>query len=979
MKTASCLPLCLTAACLVCACEASDPWPNSRRYDAGQTAIVYQAPPEAAESIEAAWFPASILQLSQNTFIYAARGTRKIIHLDAGTQTQTVLFDLSAFEKDISPTRSYSTPWGETLIRANTNWIILASASQPIVWMNIHTGEVVLTGRIHPQNALIPADGLMASDIDFELFSGIGRVKNGFVLAFGNQIFTIDWENARPEDLLSTPMKKLAGTLDPVADAEPSDAFNTLLQMSEFTHFAEFKDWILFWEKHRLRAVKKGRIFTVTGDGFLTPGGSLDELFAHELPQNPPIAAMDNVFFTPYWDDLKTLLRIEITDIDEETGHAEGYQSTFRPEAGTMDTIVSGMTDLVTVDTIAGTFWKIDPKTETASRIFGPETALDRFTSLSHDPNTPYEPHSILAPLSISPIHDGANLVLLSPTIERLNLLNPESGNQSVILQASFTSMASDRKDRIWYTENDNTLNQLLIHENGQIESSYIPAFFSYANPMGIPCDHKQFRLPESPDIQTFGRHLLIHLPNEMQILDYDTAADEITALHSGGWLSPSTSKPDYFQAAFPVFLTTLWKSSNLFEAAILEDDGHQYLTVVNLTSGTISVAGRDIETGHGLVISGKGTQSIAGGQPLEDTELTDIRTIAIAGEKVVVATRDQLFETSENGMWQALDDDDGCRELPNSDLIDLQIQVQGNNRLYLAKTVHGFAACSSTNQSFAGTQIGSKWTQIDDVITAASCDGYSRTAYLTNRQICSQEFGKSKPDCTPIPAGFDIGQLACGAGQIFFVDRAEHPTIYKTSLKSPQKPELLTGNGPALPDKSPIGETNIGENIGAMATDGIPNLYFWMKDTCTVWRFPAFQSIKWTDKTEITRLITHDFLCDGAAFAVSFDSTVYFARDRFVYRVKTGDRIDLIAELPGPVIELTAIGYGLAIMTPDGIYTWEKDILSHRAPNPIELNGQKIDYATPGGTHPRMAQKPHTNAVLVPVFKGDMLVQIAL
>lgn len=979
MKTALCLPHCLIAAALLCACESPDPWPNSRRYDPGQTAIVYQASPEAAESIKAAWFPTTILQLSSNTFIYAARGTRKIIRLDAKSQTQSVLFDLSLYEKDTNPNHAYDSPWGETLIQANDSWIILASPSQPLVWMNIHSGEVVLTGSLNPPNALIPEDGLMASDLDFELFSGIGRIKTGFVMAFGNQVFTIDWENARPEDLIHTPMKKLAGTLDPIPEAEPSNASQVSLQMSEFTHFAEFKDWILFWEKYRLRAVKNGRIFTITGDGFLTPGGTLDELFAHELPLNPPVALIDNVIYTPYWDELQTLLRIEIDDIDDETGHAEGHQSSFRPEAGTMNTVVAGKSGLLSVDTIAGTFWKIDPITESASRIFGPETALDRFTSLSQGPDSPYEPNAILAPLSVLPIHDGENIVLLSPTIERLNLLNPATKNQSVILQASFTSASSDRKNRIWYTENDLTLNQLIIHETGEIESSYIPSFFKRANPMGIPCDHKLFRLPESPDIQTFGRHLLFLLPNEMQILDYNMDADEITSLHTGGWLSPSSSNPDYFQDAFPVFLTTMWKSSNAFEAAILEDDGHQYLTIVNLTPETISVAGKSIDAKHGLVISGRGTHAITNGQTIEDTELNDVQAIAIADKKVVVATRDELLETSENGLWKALDETDGCRNHPHEDLLDLQIQVQGNDRLYLAKTVQGFAACSNTNQSFAGTQIGNQWTPIDDVVMAASCDGYSRTAYVTSQQICSQEFGKSKPKCTPIPAGFDLAHIACGAGQIFLTDTSEHPTLYKTSLKSPQKPELLTGNGPALPDKSPIGETNIGENIGAMATDGIPNLYFWMKDTCTIWRFPAFESLKWTKETEITRLITHDFLCDGSALAVSFESTVYFARDRIVYRVKGGDKVEIVAELPSHVIEITTIGEGLAIMTSDGIYTWENDILRHRAPNTLELNGQKIEYATPGSKHPRMVQMPHTNAVLVPVFNGDMLVQIAL
>ena len=138
--------------------------------DIAENSIIYEAPENAAEAIEAAWQPTSLLQANDHAFYYADEATRRIVEFDIETQQKRVLFDLSGDESYLFGARAYDASWGTALIRADENWIVLAAPQSSLIWMNTTTGEKVFIGECNHAGAVLPKDGEKVGDMTFDLF-----------------------------------------------------------------------------------------------------------------------------------------------------------------------------------------------------------------------------------------------------------------------------------------------------------------------------------------------------------------------------------------------------------------------------------------------------------------------------------------------------------------------------------------------------------------------------------------------------------------------------------------------------------------------------------------------------------------------------------------------------------------------------------------------------------------------------------------
>ena len=974
MKTITKLALAAFCISLVSACEDPEPWPNARRFRAAVDEIVYEAPENASESIAAAWYPMSMVQTSEHTVLYVARGSRKLVELDLDTGVQQEMFDLSPYEKARNASLYYSSMWGMHLLRADGDWYILASPGRPLLWINLDSGQILEMGTINPVEARIPESGVSMENVDFSLFSGIQRTNGGFYIAFGQQIFRVAWNGQSPSALMNAPLELIAGSLDS-QDSQTSVARDVRLELHDYVFMAENDGWLYFWDGRRLRAVRNDRILTVTGDGAYSPQESLSDFYAQALPESPYIAAHRGKLYTPYWENRNALIEVQVDDLDETTQTVSGRLRAIYPSAGSMFYLIPFEDGFLSLDMGAGSFWKIYGDTlDSAQLVWGPESAEERTYSQNSDANSPYNPNAILFPLSIQMLDRGKAALVYSPTLYRLNYLDLDTGRTVTLREGSQNAMVTDNAGQAWIADG-RSLYFLVFNEDGKIDFSYVTFFFNPAEVLGLPCNSDILRLPDVPEIEVSANRLLMFSKNADRIMAHDPASDQVTAIHDSGWSLPSRMTFDiYLSGLMPSYIKE-WQANDVFEAILLEEKGKQYLALANMTKssaefGTIEIAPQNIH-----VLAGMGTQEISDGLEVSQTSLTGITSVALSSSNhIVVATEDELFEITQDMRWHSLSEI--CPSGQIAGMKDLRISGDGESLVVIGTidgTVH---ACSQTSRSINGRDIGHSWTSLD-ADRMAFCSNY--IVYQQGNRICSQALVGGSAHCGTMPKGIEPHELACSAQSIFVSGKKDDsPGVFSAPLLHPEKLKLLLGMGAGMPDEIEIQNAQLGSVLGGMATDGLPYLYFWMKDTCTIWKIPAFADKPIEAETRVSRVVTHDLLCDADAFAVQYDGTIAVARERRLYRVD-GDEPEYLTEFPDDVLDMTDIGDGFVIMTAGGLYLWEKDWLVQKSVSPAFIENKTIHYAVPAPVSPRMVQSPDENAVLIPVFGGSRILKISL
>ncbi|MBQ9394430.1 MAG: hypothetical protein IJU23_02795 [Proteobacteria bacterium] len=943
---------------LASACSDSEPWPNSRRYHKTETGIFYQAPEYAAEAIPAAYHPTAMINLSDDVILYADSGTRHIVELDLKAGTQRALFDFSAFPP------VYSDAWGSEIIRADDSWYILAMPGQSLLWFNVDTGQTAVVGDALPENAVIPEADVALQSVSFQLFGGLHRTNSGFYIVLANRIFYLPWNGISPESLLSSRLEPIAGTYD---DGIPNsrNPLEIKLKLFDYTYFAEKDGWLFFWDYRKLRAVRDGVTIVVTGDGFITPDSAFDEFYAGELDGSTPIVVWNDKLYSPYWN-ATAVIEIDIEAMNEDTATGMVRNHFFSGETHSLAVSSRGM---MSIDANAGSFW-LHTSVNQSELLFGAKNKSERYDFIT-DPDSPYDPEAIIAPQAMTTMHNGELGIVYSPTLRLLSALDMETGMDSPIWEVSTSHFVSDRKNKTWLADGIR-LRFLDIDDKGMISNSYVPRFFNRANKQGIPCSKEILKLQEIPQLQVPDMGLLMYERANNRILTW--TEDEVNYLHNGGWLYPSSMTKDEYAQSLAVRLIEQWKASRWIEIALVREGERQYLTASNLASTNVTFLGTTIPTEKMRRMAGGGDKSIEEGVSLEETKMDDIEAIALDSslQSVYFARPGGIWRANPNGVWQKVD---GCKADASWHIRNLEVGGTSRYPFFLAATDDGIYGCSARKMHFAGTDISDSWQKLD--IEQVSACSTSLGAFIRDGRVCVDVFQTGEPTCATPDGDMTDAFVACNDSNIYVSGTSNgRVTVWTAPVDDIKSLSVWGGNGDGLPRKTEIQNANIGTELVGMDTDGIPYLYFMMRDTASIWRISALREIEADSKVE--RMLTDERLGDAQAFAVAHDSTMAVIIDNVLYRADRNG-LEELATVEGDVLEMISFGYAFVVMTTEGIFTWENGWYRQKAKSWVEIDGKSIKYAVPGTAHPRMVQSPGENAVLVPVFEGSRIVRIAL
>ncbi len=265
------------------------------------------------------------------------------------------------------------------------------------------------------------------------------------------------------------------------------------------------------------------------------------------------------------------------------------------------------------------------------------------------------------------------------------------------------------------------------------------------------------------------------------------------------------------------------------------------------------------------------------------------------------------------------------------------------------------------------------------DISIIDACDD-QRAVYIAQNQMCYAQISQSPqaPVCVTLPDDIQIRDLSC-YDKLAYVSAQDEAgySIYQIDLNRQPVLSYLMGKGPGLPDSDELGNLKLGMNPGGIQLDQNDGIYFWMKDTCTIWKIvvPAGEEI--SDKTIATRMVTDNMLCDADVFAVKSDGAIAIARGNKLYKW-TAQGFEEIASYPNPPVELIGMGNAFVLMTTGGLYSFEDDLIRHMQ-SPVDIDHTSIDFGKRSPGHPRMAQSGNENAVLVPVFYKNRIVKLSL
>lgn len=916
--------------------------------------ILYTASQDACESIEAAWDPTTAFALDDQTWIALDRASRHVVRYDA--TSRIALFDMSPYDASLHDERtSWSSNWGTDLIHIDGSRFIIADPHRKWLLFDIETGEVQILGQFATQKA---APGARLGDVDFRDFIGLGRAKDGFFIAFDTHIYRISWDGDTTTSLMDSPLIPVAGNFKDASSDD--DALHTPLSFQTYTQLIEAQDTLYFWEEHRLRAVQQGAIATVTGAGTQTPGDDLDSFYAHDLPARPRMLIHHNTIYTPYLENRSLLLAIHVEDIDFHAQRANGTIDVLSPPCESIADLTIMGEHFLAVDSTAGSFWKLSSTNpDQGTRLFGPESLAQRVQNrIELGENSPYASTELLGPTAIQTWFDGLGALLYAPTFKSLNFFSFATQSALTLWQGDIQHLATDGQNQAWFVSNT-TLHMIDAQNPSDIVFSYVPGFFKSAPLMGIPCTKDVVRLTEAPTLAYSGSTLLFWAPSAKRI--FSLKKNNATVLHSDGWVWPTSETTDFYHAGLSVDQIREWKATDTLELMHLRGDG-EFLAASNLTSSPVQFAGTSIPVGKIAIIAGGGTQPIHDGIALKDTRLDDDFSFTSTPDgDLILFTATGTYRADSDGVWQKIDI--SCGES------DIQKLTAAGLDTWMAQTQTGTAIC------LPGSPQWFDFAPADVPV----CASQSRLAWIQQDELCMATLSnvtQTAPHCIPIPDGLSPHALTCGQDRIAFSAETEPPESYAVYTATYNNPSITYafGMGDGLPDSETLKNVTLGHDIGKI----IPhhrNLILWMRDTCSLWKFPVYPPIE--ADTIASRLLTTPMLCDAQALGIADDGTVAFVHDHTLYVLKHGfpQKIDT---LPSNALDIISIADFLAILASDGIYTLKGNSLSKVAPNPIQLDGLTFDYSDLS-VLPRFTQSPDQNAVLIPMFERGRILRIAL
>ncbi len=945
------------------ACTDEEQLFNSDIFARAETEIVYQAPEDAALNAFPAAQPVAVSQISPTEFIYLDKQTRNVVQFDISANTRSILFELAKYEDALNPDLAFQGSWGSALIRLGHGWFLVAAQHRALLAFNIDTHQVQIVGSpTSRQNLQNPADGLALRDVDFSMLAGIGLGASGLYVAFDTQVFQIP---GSPDDgleaFLNTPMIHIAGTPreDGNFDKYSHDAHNVRLSLGTFTEITELDNRLFFWDSTILRVVYDGKIAVITGDGSLSPTASLVDFYANGFSDFTRLIVSNGELWTPYLQGKIGILKIQIDALSMTDNQPVGIVSLAYPQVGSISAWTRFNNQLLTADTASGEFYLMEPQT------------LEITQHIAHSDNEHYD---LLGLTAIAPILDNTRYLVYSPLSQTLSMFNPQTQANMPIWGGSIDHIVTDGYNRIWFS-NGPKLYYMSIDQDNQLSYKYAERFFTAPSAMGMPCSHTRFRLPEAPLIRANGQNLLVYTQNKSIIARYKFNEDIVELLHERGWTSPTT-QDDFENNSLQTQTIQFWRATDQFEAMILQTNAKQYLAIVNLQSSRLQFADTTIRRGNARIISGNGKQPIGENIAAADVYLDQVTALDIdSSGRIVILSGGDLYTIDDNGLYQKY----ASPGIPNS-IIPNDIHILGSTgvEIIYAESNDQALLCSQNNMYLGNMQSSSSCAQTD-ITHIDACDSQD-VVYIAQNQLCYARVSQSPqaPKCTPLPDGIEIRDLTCQNQSAFVSTQdASGYSIYSVVLNAQPSLVYLMGKGAGLPDSDELGDLKLGASTGGIQYDHNNGIYFWMKDTCTIWKIVVPPGEEISDKTVATRLVTDNMLCDADLFAVKSDGTIAIARDKTLYRW-TPEGFGAFAVYPNPPVELISMGNAFVLMTTGGLYSYEEDLIRHLQ-SPVDIDHISVDYGKRGPGHPRMAQSGYENAVLVPVFYKNRIVKLSL
>ena len=949
--------------CFLTACTDEEWLSNSDVFTYAESGIVYQAPDDAALNAFPAAQPVAMAQISTTEFIYLDKQTRTVIQFNPFTNQRTILFELAKYEDALNPALAFRGSWGSALIRLGHGWFLIAAQHRALIAFNIDTQHVQIVGSFLSQHDLLyPAEGLTLSQVDFSKLAGIGLGASGLYVAFGQQIFQIPGTpNDGLESFLNKPLVHIAGTppdSDNFDDAS-HDALRTRLSLGLFTEITEFDHRLFFWDSSILRIIYQGQIAKITGDGYMSPTTSLVDFYAYGFSDFIRLIVNNGELWTPYLLGNTGILKVQIDALSMNNDQPQGIVSLAYPQVGAISAWARFNNQLLTADAETGEFYLMDPD------------SLQIKQHIAHDNN---DRNDLIGLTTIAPMLGYSRYLVYSPTTQLLSMFNPQTQLNLPIWRGNIDHMITDADRRIWFS-NGPQFYFMSIDQDNQLSYKFASRFFMPPQSMGMPCSHARFRLSEAPMIRANNRELLVFAQNSTIIARYRFSDDVVESLHERGWTAPTTEE-DFDNSSLQTGSIQMWRANDQFEVMILQSKARQYLAIANLMSSRQQFANTTISRDSARIISGNGKQPIGETIPAADAYLDQVTALDIdSSGNIVISSANGLYTIDENGIYQKYI----FGALPNHVTVnDLHILGKTDSTIIHAKTNDQSLLCSRNNTYLGNMQSSSECVQTDISIIDA-CDD-QRAVYIAQNQMCYAQISQSPqaPVCVTLPDGIQIRDLSCH-DKLAYVSAQDEAgySIYQIDLNRQPVLSYLMGKGPGLPDSDELGNLKLGMNPGGIQHDQNDGIYFWMKDTCTIWKIvvPAGEEI--SDKTIATRMVTDNMLCDADVFAVKSDGAIAIARGNKLYKW-TAQGFEEIASYPNPPVELIGMGNAFVLMTTGGLYSFEDDLIRHMQ-SPVDIDHTSIDFGKRSPGHPRMAQSGNENAVLVPVFYKNRIVKLSL
>ena len=948
---------------LLSACTDEEQLLNRDIFAYAESEIVYQAPDDAALNSFPAAQPVAVSQISTTEFIYLDKQTRNAVLFDTSTNTRSILFELAKYEDALNPDLAFQGSWGTALIKIGHGWFLVAAQHRALLAFNIDTRQVQIVGSPSSrQNLQNPAAGLALRDVDFSMLAGIGLGTSGLYVAFDKQVFRIPGSpNDGLETFLNTPMIHIAGApwKDDDSDNHSHDAHDIRLSLATFTEITEFDNRLFFWDSTILRIVYDGKIAAITGNGSMSPTTSLVDFYANGFSDFTRIIVNNGELWTPYLQGKVGILKVQIDALSMTNDQPVGVVSLAYPQVGSISAWTRFNNQLLTVDMGSGEFYLIDPNT------------LQITQHIARNDN---ERDDLLGVTMIAPILDNTRYLVYAPISQTLSLFNPQTQANKPIWGGNIDNIITDGNNRIWFS-NGIQFYYMSIDQDNQLSYKYSERFFAAPAPMGIPCEHSRFRLPEAPLIRASGQNLLMYAQNNTIIAQYKSNDDNVKLLHERGWTS-LTTQDNFINNTLQTKTIQFWRATDRFEAMILQANSKQYLAIANLQSSKLQFAGTTIKYDSARIISGNGTQPIGENIAADDVYLDKVTALDIdSSGRIVIMSDGVLYTIDDNGLYQKY-----ASQIIPKHITPYNIHILGNTgtEIIYAESNDQALLCSQNNMYLGNMQSSPACVQTD-ITHIDACDSQG-VVYTVHNQLCYARVSQSpqSPRCTPLPDELQIRDLTC-QNQSAFVSAQDATgySIYSIDLNTQPTLVYLMGKGPGLPDSGELGELKLGANTGGIQYDQNYGIYFWMKDTCSIWKIVVHPGEEISDKTVATRLVTDSMLCDADLFAVKPDGTIAIARDKMLYRLNP-EGFGAFAAYPNPPVELIGMGNAFILMTTGGLYSFEDDLIRHMQ-SPVDINHISVDYGKRGPGHPRMAQSGYENAVLVPVFYKNRIVKLSL